>query len=166
MENKMVTIKSTINATVVIDSPSNNLRRTWSREGAIQKIPFDVLEVVIYEPGVEYLFKTGILYIEDFATKVALGLEEEGQKPQIQFVDEKRATEILNWTYAAFVAELQNYTNEQKKLVAQTAIKIRNNDLKKSQLLTEETGIEVAKAINLAIQEEQAVALKAKSASK
>jgi hypothetical protein len=72
----MITIKSTVKAQVSISVPSLNLRRFWPKAGAIQRIPFDLLEQAIYEPGVEYLFKTGILYIDDMETKIKLGLEE------------------------------------------------------------------------------------------
>ena len=64
MEN-MVSIKSTVKALVSINVPTLNLRRSWPKKGAVQKIPFDVLEQAYFEPGVEYLFKTGVLYIED-----------------------------------------------------------------------------------------------------
>ena len=43
----------------------------------------DVLEEAMYDPGVEYMFKTGILYINEMEDKIALGLEPEGAtKPE------------------------------------------------------------------------------------
>ena len=75
-ERKDITIKSTVKAIVVMNVPSLNLRRTWQKKGAIQKIPMELLEQAIYDPGVEYLFRSGTLYIEDMEAKIVLGLEE------------------------------------------------------------------------------------------
>lgn len=166
MENKMVTIRSSVNATVVLDSPTNNLHRVWSRAGAIQRVPFDVLEIIVYEPGVEYLFKTGILYIDDENIKGALGWNDDPEMPKIVYVDAAKAKEYLALPEEDFTKTLKSLTNEQRKIVAETAIAEKYNDLKKARILTEMTGIEVTKAIDLAVQEQRAAELKAKSASK
>ena len=76
--NKKVIIENKINSRVVIDVPSLNLRRIWESKGAKKPIDLAILEQAIYDPGVEYLFKEGILYIEDMDAKIQLGLEDEG----------------------------------------------------------------------------------------
>ena len=74
MDNK-VKVKSLISSRVVISIPDMRLRRVWEKKGAVKIIPFDQLEEAMYNPGVEALFREGILGIDDLEIKKALGLE-------------------------------------------------------------------------------------------
>jgi hypothetical protein len=55
-----------------------HFRRVWERKGAKKPVDLEILKEIIYEPGVERMFRQGILYIEDMPAKIELDLEEEG----------------------------------------------------------------------------------------
>ena len=157
MEN-MVNIKSTVKALVSINVPTLNLRRSWPKKGAIQKIPFDVLEQAYFEPGVEYLFKTGVLYIEDMEVKRALGLEDPKAEAPTAIIDltEDYMKKLLTATpLKDFREEVEKLSHEQIKELVQFAVEIGVTDYHRCKLLQEKTGFDVMKAA-IARKEEEA----------
>ena len=157
MEN-MVNIKSTVKALVSINVPTLNLRRSWPKKGAIQKIPFDVLEQAYFEPGVEYLFKTGVLYIEDMEVKRALGLEDpEAEAPTaiIDLTDDYMKKLLTATPLKDFREEVEKLSHEQIKELVQFAVEIGVTDYHRCKLLQEKTGFDVMKAA-IAHKEEEA----------
>ena len=157
MEN-MVNIKSTVKALVSINVPTLNLRRSWPKKGAIQKIPFDILEQAYFEPGVEYLFKTGVLYIEDMEVKRALGLEDpEAEAPTaiIDLTDDYMKKLLTATPLKDFREEVEKLSHEQIKELVQFAVEIGVTDYHRCKLLQEKTGFDVMKAA-IAHKEEEA----------
>lgn len=157
MEN-MVNIKSTVKALVSINVPTLNLRRSWPKKGAIQKIPFDVLEQAYFEPGVEYLFKTGVLYIEDMEVKRALGLEDpEAEAPTaiIDLTDDYMKKLLTATPLKDFREEVEKLSHEQIKELVQFAVEIGVTDYHRCKLLQEKTGFDIMKAA-IAHKEEEA----------
>ena len=77
MENKKVMIENCVNHEVGIVLPELGIRRTWERKGAKKSIDLSLLREAMYEPGVEYMFTSGMLYIDDLEVKKELGLEPE-----------------------------------------------------------------------------------------
>lgn len=157
MEN-MVNIKSTVKALVSINVPTLNLRRSWAKKGAVQKIPFDVLEQAYFEPGVEYLFKTGVLYIEDMEVKHALGLESpEAEKPTaiIDLTEDYMKKLLTGTPLKDFREELERLSHEQIKELVQFAVEIGVTDFHRCKLLQEKTGFDVMRAA-IARKEEEA----------
>ena len=157
MEN-MVNIKSTVKALVSINVPTLNLRRSWPKKGAIQKIPFDVLEQAYFEPGVEYLFKTGVLYIEDMEVKRALGLEDPEAEAPTAIIDltEDYMKKLLTATpLKDFREEVEKLSHEQIKELVQFAVEIGVTDYHRCKLLQEKTDFDVMKAA-IARKEEEA----------
>ena len=157
MEN-MVNIKSTVKALVSINVPTLNLRRSWPKKGAIQKIPFDVLEQAYFEPGVEYLFKTGVLYIEDMEVKRALGLEDpEAEAPTaiIDLTDDYMKKLLTATPLKDFREEIEKLSHEQIKELVQFAVNLGVTDYHRCKLLQEKTGFDVMKAA-IAHKEEEA----------
>lgn len=73
---RLVRIRNAATANVGINEPDLNLRREWATKGAVRTIPFDVLLEAMYSRGVEYLFKNGILVIENKQDIIDLGIEE------------------------------------------------------------------------------------------
>lgn len=153
-----VNVKSTIKAIVVMNVPTLNLKKTWSKKGAVQKIPFDLLEQAIYEPGVEYLFKSGILYIDDLDTKIQLGLEEEGEEElKILLIDDKTAKHLLeNVPLKEFRETVEKISHDQAIELAKTAIDMRINDYQRAKILKEKTSIDVFGQI-IKLQEEEEI---------
>lgn len=157
----IVTVKSTVKAQVSLNVPSLNLRRAWPKKGAIQKIPFDVLEQAIYEPGVEYLFKTGALYIEDMPTKIALGLEEPDttEPTNIIVLSEAEMKKLLTGTALKdFREKVESLSHEQVKELVRFAIAEKVTDYQRCSILSKAYGgnVDVLKAVTQVIADEAA----------
>lgn len=97
MMNDKVIVTSMVNGLVSINRPEHRLVKTWPKKGTKLPVEKDSLREAIYEPGVEYMFKNGMLYIDDMEFKIELGLEEEGAKvpTAIVPVDEKYLERLL-----------------------------------------------------------------------
>ena len=95
--NDKVIVTSMVNGIVSINRPEYRLVRTWPKKGTKLPVEKDSLRQAIYEPGVEYMFKNGMLYIDDMDFKIELGLEEEGAKAPAAIipVDEKYLERVL-----------------------------------------------------------------------
>lgn len=147
--NKMIDVKSTVKAMVSINVPSLNLRRSWAKKGAIQKIDADLLQQAYFEPGVEYLFKTGILYIDDMNVKIALGLEAPGAEEPTNVIEltDEYAKKLLTGTAFKDLKEiLEKLSHDQLIELANTAIELEVTDYQRCKLLMDKTGIDVMKA--------------------
>ena len=65
MSDKRVKVKSLVKGIVGIKSQDLRVNLTWNKRGAVRNVDFDTLRDLIYEEGVEYMFKEGILGIDD-----------------------------------------------------------------------------------------------------
>lgn len=145
-----VIVKSMVKAVVVMNVPTLNIKRTWLKKGAIQRIPKEILEQAIYDPGVEYLFKTGILYIDDMQTKIDLGLEEpETTEPtNVIVLDNEAAKKLLTATPLKEYRETINkLSHEQLVELANTAVELEVTDYQRLNLLKQKTDIDVFKVV-------------------
>ena len=149
-ERKDITIKSTVKAIVVMNVPSLNLRRTWQKKGAIQKIPMELLEQAIYDPGVEYLFRSGTLYIEDMEAKIVLGLEEPGTEVPTKIIaltTEEAEKLLKNTALKDFREKVASLSQDQANELVNVAIDLKITDYQRAQILKEKTGIDVFKFV-------------------
>jgi hypothetical protein len=91
-------VESMVDNLVSINLPELNFKRTWEKKGAKKPIDLDILREAIYNTGVEYMFQQGILYIDDMAVEIELGLEpENADKPQnIIVLDDKQKEDYLH----------------------------------------------------------------------
>ena len=111
-----IKVKSLVSGTVIIKDPGTNLRMTWDKKGQVRVIDKEILEQAIYNPGIEYMFKEGMLGIVDedaYQTKVDLGLEIEGEEEKIVLFTEERAEELLALPISKFRQEVKTLTREQ-----------------------------------------------------
>lgn len=152
-DNEKVCVVSTVNAQVGINLPDLRVRHDWGRKGARQYIDKQALEDIMYEPGVDYMFKTGILYIEDMKVKKELGLEPEtATEPEnIIVLDEKQLKRYLTVApLHEFKAIMDKLSKEQRAEMANYAV---DNEilpsLDKSDYIMKTIGINVMQAINL-----------------
>lgn len=147
-----VAIKSTVNAIVGVNVPELRIKRDWLRKGAIQYVEFEDLQQMIYEPGIEYMFKTGMLYIEDMEIKIALGLEAEDEVEPRQIIVLTDAQKKRYLTVAP-VHELKTIikqlSRDQLIEFAKYAIELEVTDLARTELLKEETEIDIIKTVLL-----------------
>lgn len=81
MNENVITVTSTCNATVVINEPELQLKKTWQKEGAKQLIERDLLVRAFYSPSVEFLFRQGILTTTDKEFLREAGLLDEKEEP-------------------------------------------------------------------------------------
>ena len=97
--NDKVLVTSMVKHSVGISLPQNGymVEKHWPQKGAKVLIDKEALREGIYLPGVEYMFKKGILYIDDMDFKIELGLEEYGAQAPTNIipVDEKYLERVL-----------------------------------------------------------------------
>lgn len=148
MDDKVM-VTSMVGGTI---SASALNHRVWNKKG--QKLPVskDILREAIYEPGIEYMFKNGILYIEDMDFKIELGLEAEGTKTPTQIIpmDEKYMTRVLKLMP---VSEMKKAIDEmsmvQKQELVDFAVKQNDIQLDRIKIVSDKCGVDVLKAIEL-----------------
>lgn len=149
---KKIKIKSLINGKVVIKNDDLRVKRTWERKGAIKTIDFDVLEELIYDPGVEYMFKQGILDIEDLSVKKALGLEPEDATEPVNIIifdDQKMDRLMTRMPFPEFKAEVKKAPIEQIRSLAEYSIEKEYTDFEKCEFLKDIVHVDIINAIKL-----------------
>lgn len=150
--DKKVKVVSLVSQRVVLTVPDLRLRRVWERKGAVAVIPFEQLEEAMYSPGVENLFKNGILGIDDMETKIALGLEPEGAKAPINIItlnDEQRKRYLTVMPLHEFKEEIKKLPIEQINELAAYAIEHEILDFDKSEIIKKYVDVDIMRAVKL-----------------
>lgn len=151
-EKKKVNIKSETLGRVGINLPDLKLKRTWEKKGVVRQIPFEDLQQAYYEPGVEYMFKEGMLSIDDMEVKKALGLEPDDAEEPVNVIiltDDQRKRFLTAMPMHEFRQEVAKLSYEQKNSLVDYAIANEIANLDKCEFLKEITGIDIYKAIQL-----------------
>lgn len=133
-------------------------RRVWRKKGQKLLVSKDSLREAIYDPGVEFMFKKGILYIEDMNFKIELGLEEAGAKNPTQVIpmDEKYMNRVLKLMPISEMKQVINsMTSVQKQELVDYAIHQPDVQLDRIKIISEKCGVDVLKAIELNRQKEE-----------
>lgn len=152
MENKKVKVKSLVNGRIRIFLPDLKLNVRWERKGQTRMIDFETLQEAIYDYGTEYMFKEGMLGIEDMETKIALGLEPEGAtEPQLIKVlnDDQMKRMMTVMPIFEFKEEIKTVPREQVLNLVDYAVEHEYSDINKCDVLKEMTGIDIISAIRL-----------------
>ena len=152
MENRKVMVKSMVASRVGINLPDLKLKRTWEKRGVVRPIPFEELEQALYEPGVEYMFKQGILAIDSMEDKIALGLEEEGTTTPTNIIVLTEAEMDRYWKVLPFIEFKQKLTGlpkEQIQNLVDYAIDKEYTDINKCEYIKEKMEIDIIRAIQL-----------------
>lgn len=150
--DKKVKVVSLVSQRVVLTVPDLRLRRVWERKGAVAVIPFEQLEEAMYSPGVENLFKNGILGIDDMETKIALGLEPEGAKTPVNIItlnDEQRKRYLTVMPLHEFKEEIKKLPIEQINELAAYAIEHEILDFDKSEIIKKYVDVDIMRAVKL-----------------
>ena len=156
--NERVIVTSMVNGTVGITAPNSRIKKVWPKKGTKLPIEKDMLREAIYDPGVEYMFKKGILYIEDMDFKIELGLEAEGTKVPTEVipVDEKYLKRVLKlMPLSEMKTAIGKMSDNQKKELLDFAVEQNDIQLDRLNVLKELTGIDVLKVIELKRQKEE-----------
>lgn len=149
--NDKVIVTSMVGGNIGITLPHIRFNKTWPRKGTKLAIEKDILREAIYEPGVEYLFRQGILYIDDLSFKIELGLEPEGvEVPTHVAVDEKYMTRVLK---VMPVGEMKKAISEMNEIQRQEFVDFASsqNDisLERIKVVDQVTGANILKIIEL-----------------
>ena len=151
MEEK-VKVVNLISSRVNIDVPDVRLKRVWEQKGAIKAIPFDQLEEALYDPGVEALFREGILGIKDLETKKKLGLEPEDATEPVNIItldDTQRKRYLTAMPLHEFKTNIKELPLEQIRELAQYAIDNELVDFDKSEIIKKITGTDIIGTIQM-----------------
>lgn len=151
MEEK-VKVVNLISSRVNIDVPDVRLKRVWERKGAIKTVPFDQLEEALYDPGVEALFREGILGIEDLEIKKRLGLEPEDATEPINIItldDSQRKRYLKVLPLHEFKEKIKELPREQISELAQYAIDNEIVDFDKAEIINKIIGTDIIGTIQM-----------------
>ena len=144
MEKEMVTVVSTVNGIVGIYLPDLRFRKEWTKKGQKQKIDKELLQDIMYDTGSEYMFRTGMLYIEDMEVKKELGLEpQDAEKPtNIIVLDEKQMIRYLTvLPVHEFKEKVKDLSIEQARNLVDYAVQKEMINIDKSEILKDITGL-------------------------
>ena len=156
--NEKVIVTSMVNGLVSINRPEHRLVKVWPKKGTKLPIEKDALREAIYEPGVEYMFRNGMLYIDDMDFKIELGLEEEGTKEPTAIipVDEKYLERVLKkMPLVEMKSVVKNMNNEQKRALFDYAAEQNDIQMDRIAVIREITGTDLFKVIELKRQREE-----------
>lgn len=147
---RMVTIISTVDRTVVVNRPEYGIRRQWVARGQAQQIPFDIVNNLMFTVGFANLVMQGILDIPSMQDKIDLGIEDPGTKVPTRVIvlnDSQKLTLMKVRTYDEFVKELAKMPMSQAHALVDYAVANELIDSKKVAYLKELTGRDVVQII-------------------
>lgn len=147
--NDKVMVTSMVGGTI---SAASLEHRVWNKKG--QKLPVskDVLREAIYEPGIEYMFKKGILYIDDMELKIELGLEAPGATTPTEIlpVDDKYLNRVLKlMPVSEMKAAIDKMSIVQKQELVDYASKQNDIQLDRLAIVSDKCKVDILKTIEL-----------------
>ena len=151
MEEK-VRVVNLISSRVNINVPDVRLNRVWEKKGAVKVIPFEQLEEAMYNPGVEALFREGVLGINDLEVKKRLGLEPEDAEEPVNIIvldDNQRKRYLTVMPLHEFKAKVRELPIEQVRELAQYAIKNEIAVFDKAEIIKKMIGTDIIGTIQL-----------------
>ena len=149
---KKVKVVNLISSRVNINVPDIRLNRVWEKKGAVKVIPFEQLEEALYNPGVEALFREGILGIDDLEVKKKLGLEPEDATEPVNIIvldDDQRKRYLTVMPTVEFKSKLQELPLEQVRELAQYAIENEIANFDKAEIIKKMIGTDIIGSIQL-----------------
>lgn len=152
MSTEKVLVKNMTNSPVTVISRALNFRREWPNKGMTIPIEKEVLEQLLYEPGIRYMIDSGILYIEDMEAKKELGIEPEDATEPVNIIvlsDKQRRQYMVNFSLEMFKEKVDELSYEQVEELADYAIENKLMDYDKCEYLKEKCGRDVIAAIRL-----------------
>ena len=150
--NERVMVTSMVSGRIGLVLPRLHINKVWPKKNTKLPVEKDVLREAIYEPGVEYMFKQGLLYIDDMDFKIELGLEEEGTKTPINVIpmDEKYMSRVLKLMPIAEMKKAIGAMNDnQKRELIDFASEQNDISFDRMDVIKKLTGIDVVKVIEL-----------------
>ena len=158
-DKEKVTIVSTVNGTVGIYLPDLRFRKEWTRKGMKVQVDKELLEDILYDPGSEYMFKTGMLYVEDMDVKKELGLEPEDATQPVNIIvlnDKDKERYLKNLPLHEFKEKVKELSVEQRRDLVDYAVEHEVISFDKNEVLEELVGLNPMKMIQLNRQNKEA----------
>lgn len=155
MDDKVI-VTSMVNGITSLKVPTLNFRKVWQKKGAKLPIEKAILREIIYDPGVENMFRGGILYIDDMAMKIELGLEEAGTEvPTLVVpVDEDYLNRLLRTMPLSEMKQaISDMSDAQKQELIDYACKQQEIKFNRAKVIKELCGVDILKVIELNAQE-------------
>lgn len=155
---RMVTFKNMTTGTFVINEPAYGIRRVFNAKGAIQTIPFEIVEQLLWSEGFRNCIDNGMIYIENMQDKIDLGLEEpETTEPtNIKILSPERMKAILSSPMEDFLKEIDGCPMEQIRLLAEYAADNNFVEVDKVDVIKKLTGLDIINMISRRRQAEDA----------
>lgn len=150
--NERVIVTSMVSGRIGLVLPRLHINKVWPKKGTKLPVEKEVLREAIYEPGVEYMFKQGLLYIDDMDFKIELGLEEEGTKAPTNVIpmDEKYMSRVLKlMPIAEMKKAIGGMNDNQKRELIDFASEQNDISFDRMDVIKKLTGIDVVKVIEL-----------------
>lgn len=150
--NERVMVTSMVSGRIGLVLPRLHINKVWPKKNTKLPVEKDVLREAIYEPGVEYMFKQGLLYIDDMDFKIELGLEEEGTKAPTNVIpmDEKYMSRVLKLMPIAEMKKAISAMNDnQKRELIDFASEQNDISFDRMDVIKKLTGIDVVEVIKL-----------------
>lgn len=158
--NEKVLVTSMVKHSVGISLPQNGymVEKNWPQKGAKVLIDKESLREGIYLPGVEYMFKKGILYIDDMDFKIELGLEEPDTKTPTNIIpmDEKYLERVMKrMPLVEMKQTIKKMSRDQLEELILYASSQNDIQLDRITAIKELTGTDLFKVIELKMQREE-----------
>ena len=106
----------------------------------------------MYDNGVEYMFSTGMLYIEDMEVKKELGIEPEDATESVNVIVLSDKDMRRYWTVlpvAEFKQKIAALSREQKKNLVDFAVENEIMNLEKSEIMKQAVDMDAIQMIQL-----------------
>lgn len=157
-ENDRIEIENLTNGVVSIEIPELLLKVEWARKGVKRKIEFGKLQQALFDNGTEYMFKNGMLYIEDLDAKKALELEPpDAEVPEnIIVLSESQMKRLLTTAPIEELKKtLQEISKEQINELVTYAINKEITDFNRCDIIKKASGKDIIRAIQLNRQDKE-----------
>lgn len=156
--NDKVMVTSMTRGIVSINRPEHRLVKVWPQKGAKLPVEKEALREAIYEPGIDYMFRNGMLYIDDMDFKIELGLEEEGTTVPTAVIlfDEKYLERVIKrMPIVEMKAVIKDMNGEQRRELIEYASGLNDIQMDRIRAIKEVTGTDLFKVIELKKQREE-----------
>lgn len=137
---------------VYIEDQQNNIRHSFNGVGSSFSIDKEILEQMMYDPGIAYMLENGILYIEDMEVKKELGIEPPEATEPVNVIilsDAEKRRYLTAMPLYEFKEKIKALKYEQLQQLADFAIANRLGDIDKSKVIKDLCGRDIIKAIQL-----------------
>lgn len=145
--NARIKVKNMIKGTVVINDPNTHFRREWNNKGQVMTIPFEILQDLVYQDGVQSMLNEGILLIDDKQARIDLGLEDPDIEPVKTFLTENQMRAALIGTPEDIAAAIDKLPPAQVEEFVNLAVEGEYTDMAKVDIIKKKTGKDVLQLV-------------------